>query len=104
MSDDLAATAPVDLAAISLLVGFLQSQSRPLSAAQRESAAAMQRRICAAPWATAEDRNKAHGLVLRLALLLGEKEVPANHGRGDSGCCGRDAGGEAKPARRDDPC
>jgi hypothetical protein len=68
-----ATSAPVDLPASSLLVLYLELQGRPLSASQRESAADLQKQLCAAPWASAEDRQRAHGLVLRLELLLGPK-------------------------------
>jgi hypothetical protein len=33
---------------------------------------ALQKQLCAAPWTSAEERNCAQGLVVRLALLLGQ--------------------------------
>jgi hypothetical protein len=72
MSDEQGETPRVDLAASSLLVWYLQCQGRPLSASQREEALALQKQLCAAPWTSAEERNWAQVLVLRLALLLGQ--------------------------------
>jgi hypothetical protein len=71
VSGEQAAGARIDLSASQLLIWRLLLQGHPLSAAQRESAAALEEQLCAAPWATAEERNWAQVLVLRLALLLG---------------------------------
>ena len=65
-----AASARIDLSACHLLIWRLLIQGQPLSTAQRESAAALEKQLCAAPWATAEERDWAQVLVLRLALLL----------------------------------
>jgi hypothetical protein len=73
MSEGQGETPRVDLSASSLLVRYLQGQGRPLSASQREEAVALQKQLCAAPWTSAEERNTAQGLVVRLALLLGQK-------------------------------
>jgi hypothetical protein len=72
MSDEQGATPRVDFAASSLLVGYLQCQGRPLSASQREEAVALQKQLCAAPWTSAEERNWAQVMVLRLEMLLGQ--------------------------------
>jgi hypothetical protein len=72
MTNEQAVAATVDLTSSSLLVMYLQSQARPLSAAQWGSARALQQQLCAAPWANPEERGRAHGLVVRLALLLGQ--------------------------------
>jgi hypothetical protein len=72
MSDEPWASARVDLSASSLFVRYWQCQGRPLSAAQREEAGALQKQLCAAPWTSAEERNWAQVLVLRLEMLLGQ--------------------------------
>jgi hypothetical protein len=77
MSGEQAASARIDLPASSLLVWRLQAQGRPLSAAQRESAAALRRHLCDAPWTSGEERNWAQVLVFRLELLLGRRKAPA---------------------------
>jgi hypothetical protein len=74
MSDEQGATPRVDLSASSLLVRYLQGLGRPLSASQRATAAALQKQLCAAPWTSAEERNRAQGLVLRLAVLLRQQD------------------------------
>jgi hypothetical protein len=72
MSAEQGASPRVDLSASSLLVRYLRCQGRPLSASQREEAVALQKQLCAAPWTSAEERNWAQVLVVRLALLLGQ--------------------------------
>jgi hypothetical protein len=71
VSGEQAAGARIDLSASQLLIWRLLLQGQPLSAAQRESAAALEEQLCAAPWTSGEERNWAQVLVLRLALLLG---------------------------------
>jgi hypothetical protein len=74
MNDEQGATSRVDLPASSLLVRYLQGLGRPLSASQRDWAAALQKQLCVAPWTSAEERNRAQGLVVRLALLLRQQD------------------------------
>jgi hypothetical protein len=74
MSDEPWASARVDLSAYSLLVRYWQRQGRPLSASQREEAMALQKQLCTAPWTSAEERNWAQILVLRLDMLLGQQD------------------------------
>jgi hypothetical protein len=69
MSDEPGASPALDLSDYERQVRDLEDCTRPLSVAQRESVAALQKRICAGPWATHAQRQRAHNLVLRLALL-----------------------------------
>jgi hypothetical protein len=70
VSGEPAASARIDLSASSMLVWYLQSQHRPLSAAQRDTAVLLRQQLCEAPWISGEERNWAQVLVLRLELLL----------------------------------
>jgi hypothetical protein len=74
VSGEQAAPATIDLCTCSLLILYLLSQHCTLSAGQQESARALQQRLCTAPWASLEERQQAHSLVLRLELLLGRRE------------------------------
>jgi hypothetical protein len=72
----------MDLSASNLLVWRLIAQGRPLSAAQRESAVLLRQQLCAAPWSSADEREWAQILVLRLELLLlGPAKAPTMPGK-----------------------
>jgi hypothetical protein len=73
MSDEQRLAEAADLPACERLAGELEA-SAPLTAAQCEAAGALQGWLCAAAWATAQQREQAQVLVLRLALLLGQQE------------------------------
>jgi hypothetical protein len=77
------------------------TQGHPLSAAQRESAAALPKQLCIAPWTSAEDRNWAQILVLRLELLL-RREKASTACPESSLACPRSEGIDCPARRRPD--
>jgi hypothetical protein len=69
MSDEPGPPPALDLCACERQVKGLEDCTLPLSAERRRHAAALKDRLCGAAWSTAQERERARVLVLRLMLL-----------------------------------
>jgi hypothetical protein len=103
VSSEAVTRARMDLAASNLLVWRLIAQGRRFSAAQRESVLLLRQQLCDAPWSSADERDWAQVLVLRLELLLlGPAKAPSRPVKLSGLPPGRDGtpGGRVLLARR----
>jgi hypothetical protein len=74
MSDEQGTPPAMDLSECERQLKELEACSGSLSPAQRQEATALKDRLCCAAWPTAEECERVQVLVLRLALLLGQKD------------------------------